>query len=476
MARAVLDTQSSGKISVVAEEQGRNLIVGERADEADVISPVAGEERTRISFGCARGTCVVRADGADGRDGELDDGAATRLGLCKSDDPSTDSRTLGGDRGLDPETPRDESERSMDSRKSSDDGADQGRTTNGQQSAVAEAGQIPGRYRNNLHPAVGYLDLANALDFPANVWNKIPIPVFALALMGLGGSIAILTVGFAIWDYRRSRRNVEFLKAERAWLESRLARSACLDLHIRLMLRAWQDISFRELGWEVIDRVLLDVSMGIAGILVGAGTLMAIRGDIPAVFEASNLMSGYIGNSLVVFYAFVNLLWSGYLFRRARSHHSAIRNADRIPAQLRDSMIRHGRRHEWYAALNGSAIAISSVGSMISATMWQGYVVLIPCVVGSVYCNWFWRKRLGYDRESAQVWLENGDLDLDARLQDLVAADAEKSRRRQKQNDESLDKVYETRFLLELYGCYLVIAQQRERSVDEEKIEEAIPP
>nr|POF04855.1 hypothetical protein CFP56_75287 [Quercus suber] len=163
--------------------------------------------------------------------------------------------------------------------------ADHGRNDSGSD----DEAQISGRYLNNLHPAVGYLDLANALDFPANVWNSIPIPVFALVLMGLGGSIAILTVGFAVWDYQRSRRNITFLQAERAWLDRQLAGLADAKSDAKLMLQAWQYISFRELGWEAIDRVLMDVSMGVAGILVGTGTLLAIHGDNHAIFMASNL-------------------------------------------------------------------------------------------------------------------------------------------------------------------------------------------
>lgn len=39
------------------------------------------------------------------------------------------------------------------------------------------------KLRNNLSGAVGYLEFANALDFAANVWNTIPVPTFAAALM-----------------------------------------------------------------------------------------------------------------------------------------------------------------------------------------------------------------------------------------------------------------------------------------------------
>jgi hypothetical protein len=35
---------------------------------------------------------------------------------------------------------------------------------------------------------------------------------------------------------------------------------------------------------------------------------------------------------------------------------------------------------------------------MVTATMWWGYVVLIPVIVSSILCNAWWRRRVGYDR------------------------------------------------------------------------------
>jgi hypothetical protein len=40
------------------------------------------------------------------------------------------------------------------------------------------------RLRNSLLLGVGFLELANAGDFAANVWNTIPVPTFAAVLMG----------------------------------------------------------------------------------------------------------------------------------------------------------------------------------------------------------------------------------------------------------------------------------------------------
>jgi hypothetical protein len=41
------------------------------------------------------------------------------------------------------------------------------------------------RLKNSLLAGVGFLELANAGDFAANVWNEIPVPHFAAALWPL---------------------------------------------------------------------------------------------------------------------------------------------------------------------------------------------------------------------------------------------------------------------------------------------------
>ncbi|CAM6097645.1 unnamed protein product [Calypogeia fissa] len=41
----------------------------------------------------------------------------------------------------------------------------------------------------------------------------------------------------------------------------------------------------------------MDILMGFGAVLVGVGTLMAIRGANPTVYLISNLLSGYIGNT-----------------------------------------------------------------------------------------------------------------------------------------------------------------------------------
>jgi hypothetical protein len=39
------------------------------------------------------------------------------------------------------------------------------------------------KLRNSPLAGVGFLELANAGDFAANVWNKVPVPIYGAVLM-----------------------------------------------------------------------------------------------------------------------------------------------------------------------------------------------------------------------------------------------------------------------------------------------------
>ncbi|EME38406.1 hypothetical protein DOTSEDRAFT_39417 [Dothistroma septosporum NZE10] len=272
------------------------------------------------------------------------------------------------------------------------------------------------KYRNSLLAVIGYLDLTNALDFPANVWNQVPVPLFAKVLMGIGGGIAILSTAFAFWDMVRAWRNNTFLRGERAHLK-RKRRSRV----ITLVEQAWLGINERELGWEVLDSWLLDAFLAVAGILVGTGCVMAIRGNLHPVFLASNILSGYLGNSFYALYAVINTAWCFFMWRRAHACEGAVKRAEReVGAKMMTALKKHAMRHKMYAIGNGATILVSGVGSEISSTKWQGYVVLIPCVLGSIFCNYFWRYHLGYDRDSFQHRYSNDNIDVSRRLQELI--------------------------------------------------------
>lgn len=278
-----------------------------------------------------------------------------------------------------------------------------------QESLEASRDQVPlvhrrGRFRllhqqqfkNSLLASVGYLELANAGDFSANVWNQIPVPRFAAVLMGIGGTLALGMVLVAVQDFRLSRRNVTLLRSERAHLQ-RLRQYHCKNPELTRLLDCRLGVSFRELGTELVDRIVMDVLMGFGSLLVGVGTLMAIGGANPRVFKASNLLSGYIGNAMAAMFGLANAIWSVYLIHRFRLHDKAA--FAREPSEdIRRRLHTRFRRFQWHAIVNGVNGLVAGAASMVTAERWWGYVVLIPCIISLVMCNYFWRKKLGYDR------------------------------------------------------------------------------
>lgn len=251
-------------------------------------------------------------------------------------------------------------------------------------------------YRNDLLALVGYLEFFNALDFPANVWNDIPVRTFAKGLMISFGAVILLSSSIAILDFRRSLRHVSNLRNERRYLVDKL-KHVERESQFGMELQAWLSLNFRELGWEIMDRLLMDVLVGFASILVGTGTIMAVDGANSRIYRASNLLSGYIGNSLVAFYGLLNSFWSTYLFVRAKRHKKLVGEFVKDQS-IKDRSDQVFRNHQKYALLNGITLLVSGAGSLISSTMWWGYVILIPCIGLSVYCNQLWRKQIGYSR------------------------------------------------------------------------------
>lgn len=252
------------------------------------------------------------------------------------------------------------------------------------------------QFRNSLLASVGYLELANALDFAANVWNQIPVPTFAAVLMGIGGTCALGMVFVALQDFRLSMRNVKLLRTERENLK-RLQQYHSKNTEVVQLLQSRLGVSDRELGTEIVDRIVMDLLMGFGSVLVGVGTLMAIGGANPRVFKASNLLSGYIGNSLAAMFGLVNAVWSGYLIRRFHQHLTAIR-ASQPSDDVRRRLHTRIRRFQWHSFINGLNGLVAGAGSMVTAERWWGYVVLIPCIISLIAVNFFWRKKLGYDR------------------------------------------------------------------------------
>lgn len=264
----------------------------------------------------------------------------------------------------------------------------------------------PPWYRNSLLASTGYLEFANAGDFAANVWNEIPVPKHAMILMAIGGPLALLMSAVAIRDGFLSWQNVRVLRSERQYLKS--LRHHCLtasatstvDLDLVGLIDIRLGVGFRELGTELIDRIAMDIFLGIGALLVGTGTLMAIWGAHPRVYHASNLLSGFVGNAFAAAFGVVNAFWSVYLVWRFQRHLDAVTSSP-AAASCRDRLKLRFRRFQWHAIISGMAGLVAGAASMVTARMWWGYVVLVPCMVVQVACNRFWRVQLGYDRPLA---------------------------------------------------------------------------
>jgi hypothetical protein len=152
------------------------------------------------------------------------------------------------------------------------------------------------------------------------------------------------------------------------------------------------DVNFRELGTEYVERLGMDIAMGFGTIMVGVGTFLAIGGANPRVFRASNLLSGYIGNAPVALFGLCNAGFSIYIWRRAHRHREA--------AKEMNSAIFHRRirRVKIHASINAVTGVTAGAASLVTATHWEGYPVLIPCIISSMVCNYLWRNRIGYER------------------------------------------------------------------------------
>ena len=243
--------------------------------------------------------------------------------------------------------------------------------------------------RNNLLAGVGYLELANAGDFAANVWNEIPVPRHAMILMAIGGPIALMMSLVAVRDFYLSWKNVSLLYAER----QALLALPTTDGKTAAVL----GVNTRELGTESIDRMFMDLLMGFGALLVGTGTIMAIWGADHRVFLASNLLSGFIGNGFAAVFGLVNAGWSGYLVYRFQVRYSACQSNPAVQT-VRPKLRQRVRRFQWHVGINGVNGVVAGMASMVTAKMWWGYVVLIPTIVVMIAGNLFWRAKLGYDR------------------------------------------------------------------------------
>ena len=256
------------------------------------------------------------------------------------------------------------------------------------------------KLKNSLLAGVGFLELANAGDFAANIWNEIPVPPYAAALMAVGGALALFMSYFALTDAILSWRNLRVLRGERHELRGQKRRCTedtrtVRDLNTRL------NVNLREIGMELINRASMDILMGFGAVVIGIGTLMAIGGANLRVWQASNLLSGYIGNVPLALYAVVNAAWCCYVWTKARQH--GIAGAKVLDKDGAGFRLRHRVRNvQIYTVTYGVTGICGGVGSLLVSTRWWGYVILVPVIISSITCNYIWRRKIGYDRPCFQ--------------------------------------------------------------------------
>ncbi|KAF6819246.1 integral membrane protein [Colletotrichum plurivorum] len=277
------------------------------------------------------------------------------------------------------------------------------------------------RLRNSLLSTMGLLELANAGDFAANVWNEIPVPIYAIVFMALGGTLALVVSVLAYRDAMLSWDNVCYLRQERRNLKTERERritSGQPTQHIDVLL----DMNFRELGSEVTNRFGLDIFSGFGAFVISIGTYMAIGGASRRVWFASNLLSGYIGNAPIALYGVASSLWSGFIFIKATRH----RNLAAQSPQLRDRTAKllvgqRSRNVHIYTSVSAVSSLVGGVASMITATRWWGYVMLIPVILSSMFYNSWLRRKVAYDRPAVDISM---DLTVEFVARELELADA----------------------------------------------------
>lgn len=252
------------------------------------------------------------------------------------------------------------------------------------------------RLENNLYRAVGFLELANAGDFAANVWNEIPVPIYAVVFMVIGGTVAGVMCLFAFGDSGRAWSNIKFLRKQKeTLLEEKIRLDAELlpSLHVDVLV----EITTRELRIEFINRWAMDILMGAGAVLISIGTFMAIGGANRKVWFASNILSGYLGNAPITLFGLISSVWAAYMWRKMHSHKAAAR--EKLQGSPALALVkRRCFNVQLFYVINGMATVTGGVGSMITAERWWGYVILIPVIISSIFCNVWWRKRVGYRR------------------------------------------------------------------------------
>ncbi|KAF4948888.1 hypothetical protein FSARC_13607, partial [Fusarium sarcochroum] len=239
------------------------------------------------------------------------------------------------------------------------------------------------RLRNDLFAAVGFLELANAGDFAANVWNEVPVPIYAIVFMVVGGCSALVLSICAFCDSRKAWRNIKFLRQQRKFLETEKERLIA-NSESPHGLDVFLEITTRELRIEIINRWAMDILMGGGAILISIGTFMAIGGANRRVWLASNILSGYLGNAPIALFGLLSSVWAAMVWTKMRSH-VAVARKELQGAPTLTMLKQRCFNVQLFYIINGTATILGGVGSMVTAERWWGYVILIPVIISSIF-------------------------------------------------------------------------------------------
>lgn len=274
----------------------------------------------------------------------------------------------------------------------------------------ARRGQLT-MLRNDLHIATGLLEFANLGDFAANYWNTTPIPVFFQTLMYIGGVIALFMIFFVCIDARRSWRNIRGLQEEREQLEEGQRDQPSCRGQQADSLDCFLQVKVKELSNEW-DRLIMVSLLGFSALLVGIGTLMAPFGARRDLFQASNYLTGWVGNAPCAIYGLFNAFFAGFVCRRAL-HHQRITTAH---LKENDAVLglfkKRANRILFHGILNGITALGAGAAAMCTATHFWAYCGLLPICFLSFYFNWFWRHKLGYSRPLYQEVVDFDEIEL----------------------------------------------------------------
>lgn len=318
--------------------------------------------------------------------------------------------------------------------------------------------------------AIGFLDLANSGDFAANIFNEIPVPKYAVALMTIGATCALAMSLVAFADARTSWRNMKLLREERHALLACIPKAetearTCANIdgdgggdaddaeprihadadaeagtylqsaHHRSLVIAL-DINHRDFWSDLLDRGGMEVLMGVAAFLIAVGTYMAIGGANHTVYMTSNLLSGYIGNAPPAAYGVVSTGWSLYVCRRTgrqlRAAEKGLEDQDVLRAfKSRAKVVRE------HAVVSGITCLVSGAMSMLTPTRWWPYPILLVCGLTFIYGNQVYRRRIGYARSRL---LPTVRVDKEVILRELAFVDSVKRAIRREFRQEMQEK------------------------------------